>query len=219
MFTGAVLLICYRMKESSTGRGFLAIREDEIAAQAMGVNVTQLKVRAFVLSSALAGVAGGVFAHQSGVNLNAGELNFVKSFDILIMVVLGGLGSISGATLAAVILTFLPEALRDPPHPWPYVLAFVIIACLMIALKPAHGERTKGAMIARMIGIGVLVGVILEGVRSFAISRGVNLAEYRMIIYALALILMMIIRPQGLFGVHEIWKRSGRRPHSAGKPA
>ena len=108
-----------RLKLSSYGRALLTVREDEIAAQAMGVDVTRYKVRAFMFSAFFAGVAGALYALQIG-SINAGELAFQKSFDIIIMVVLGGLGSISGAALAAIILTLLPELLRDPADIWPW---------------------------------------------------------------------------------------------------
>ncbi|MEO6435443.1 MAG: branched-chain amino acid ABC transporter permease [Tepidisphaeraceae bacterium] len=160
-WVAVMLVVAIRLKRSSYGRALLSIREDEIAAQAVGVNVTKYKVRAFVLSSFFAGVAGALFALQVG-QMNAGEFGFVKSFEIIIMVVLGGLGSVSGAALAAIILTALPEALR-------YV------------------------------------------------------NEYRMIVYSLLLIVMMIVRPKGLFGVREIWEilrrpRRGtpRAPKTAG---
>jgi branched-chain amino acid transport system permease protein len=144
-FAAVTLLTAYRLKTSSWGRAFLSVRENEVAAEAMGIHTTKVKVRAFVVSAFFAGVAGGLFAHELGVTLNAKELGFQKSFDIIIMVVLGGMGSVSGAVVAAIILTILPEPLR----------AF---------------------------------------------------DQYRMIIYALALILMMILRPQGLFGIREVWE-------------
>jgi branched-chain amino acid transport system permease protein len=144
-FATITLVVAYRIKYSSTGRAFLSIREDEIAAESMGIPVAKYKVRAFVLAAFFAGIAGGLFAHEVGTALNPRELAFQKSFDIVIMVVLGGMGSISGAALAAVILTILPEVLRE-------------------------------------------------------------FADYRMIAYALSLIVMMIVRPQGFFGVHEIWE-------------
>jgi branched-chain amino acid transport system permease protein len=143
-FVTITLIVSYRIKYSSAGRAFLSIREDEIAAESMGVPVAKYKVRAFVLAALFAGIAGGLFAHESGTALNPRELAFQKSFDIVIMVVLGGMGSISGAAIAAALLTILPEALRE-------------------------------------------------------------FADYRMIVYALSLIVMMIVRPQGLFGVREIW--------------
>ncbi|MFN7021743.1 MAG: branched-chain amino acid ABC transporter permease, partial [Phycisphaerales bacterium] len=147
LVAGVTVFTAYRLKLSTFGRAFLSIREDEIAAEAMGVNTTRYKVWAFVIAAFFAGVAGGLFAHTLGVGLSAETAGFLKSFDIIIMVVLGGLGSISGAAIAAVIVTLLPEALRDIP-------------------------------------------------------------QFRLIIYALALVLIMIFRPKGLFGVHEVWDRA-----------
>jgi branched-chain amino acid transport system permease protein len=145
LFVTITLMVALRLKYSSLGRAFLSIRENEIAAEAVGVNTTRLKVHAFVLAAAFAGIAGALFAHEVGTSLNPRELGFQKSFDIVIMVVLGGMGSVSGAVVAATVLTLLPEALR-------------------------------------------------------------TLSEFRMPIYALALILMMILRPQGLLGLRELWE-------------
>ncbi len=144
LFAGLTMLIAYRIKTSTSGRAMLSVREDEIAAEAMGVNTTRTKVWAFVIAAFFAGIAGGLYAHKLGVALGPVDAGFQRSFDIIIMVVLGGLGSISGAALAAVVVTILPEYLRA-------------------------------------------------------------VADYRMIIFALALILMMILRPKGLLGVREVW--------------
>jgi branched-chain amino acid transport system permease protein len=97
--------------ESSYGRALLSVREDEIAAEALGVDTTRYKVGAFVASAAGAGVAGALFAHTYSF-LHPGSFNFMKSVEIVVMVVLGGMGSLSGALLAALILTVLPEILR-----------------------------------------------------------------------------------------------------------
>jgi len=141
----AILLIAaYRLKSSAKGRELLAVRENEIAAEAMGVDTARAKVSAFVFSAFFAGVGGALFAHELGVTLSPKELGFQKSIDIVIMVVLGGMGSITGVVLAASILTILPELFRE-------------------------------------------------------------FAEYRMPVYALALIIVMIVRPQGLFGIKELW--------------
>ncbi|MBL9001417.1 MAG: branched-chain amino acid ABC transporter permease [Phycisphaerae bacterium] len=152
----ATVLVAYRLKSSTYGRAFLSIREDEVAAEAMGVNTTKFKVRAFVLAAFFAGVAGGLYGSTLGVALSPVDAGFQKSFDIIIMVVLGGLGSISGAVVAAVVVTLLPEWLR-------------------------------------------------------------GVAEYRMIIYALTLILLMIFRPQGLLGVREAWEMPLLRKWMGGK--
>jgi branched-chain amino acid transport system permease protein len=111
LFVGVTILVSWRLVRSSVGRAFLAVREDEIAAEAMGVNTTKYKVKAFIIGSFFAGVAGGLFAHFM-MYLNPDMFRFLKSFEVVVMVVLGGLGSISGSVVAAIILTFLPEGLR-----------------------------------------------------------------------------------------------------------
>ena len=107
-----VVLVARRIAGSPHGRSLLAIREDEVAAEAMGVNTTAYKVRAFVVSAFFAGVAGALFAHFVAL-INPGSFTFVKSMEVVVMVVLGGLGSTTGAIVAAVCLTLLPEALRS----------------------------------------------------------------------------------------------------------
>jgi branched-chain amino acid transport system permease protein len=185
-----------RLKYSGYGRALLSIREDDIAAQAVGVNITRLKVRAFVFAAFFAGLAGGLYAMQNGT-INAADFGFQRSFNLVIMVVLGGLGSISGAAVAAVMLTLLPELLRDPPSlmPWGFVIA-AVVAALILLLAP----RRRGPLLTLA---GVCAGWQL--MRWSARRLGIDLSQYRMILYALALIVIMIVRPQGLFGVHEIW--------------
>lgn len=111
-FCGLTIAVSWRLVNSSVGRAFLSVREDEIAAEAMGVDTTKTKVKAFIIGSFFAGVAGGLFAHYTPAYLNPSMFTFIRSFEVIAMVVLGGLGSISGSILAAVILTFLPEGLR-----------------------------------------------------------------------------------------------------------
>jgi branched-chain amino acid transport system permease protein len=144
------LLTARRVLGSTHGRALLAIREDEVAAEAMGVDTTGYKVRAFVVSAFFAGLAGGLFAHYQ-TNLAPKTFTFIKSIEVVVMVVLGGMGSVSGAVLSAMLLTVLPEALR----------AF---------------------------------------------------SEYRMVLYGLLLIVLMILRPTGLFGTREIWELRRRKP-------
>ena len=106
------IVVARRIAASTHGRSLWAIREDEVAAEAMGVNTTGYKVRAFVISSFFAGIAGGLFAHFVPI-INPGSFTFVKSIEVVVMVVAGGLGSTTGAILAAVVLTLLPEAMRS----------------------------------------------------------------------------------------------------------
>jgi branched-chain amino acid transport system permease protein len=146
LFAFVLLVLVYRLKYSSKGRALLAVRENEIAAEAMGVDTTRAKVVAFVFSAFFAGIGGALYAHQVGA-LDPKELGFQKSIDLVIIVVIGGMGSITGIVIGASILVILPEVFRQ-------------------------------------------------------------FADYRMIAYALALIVVMILRPQGIMGVKEAWETS-----------
>ena len=195
LFAGVTLVIAWRLKRSTFGRSMIAIRENEIAAEAMGVNVTRLKVWAFVFASFFAGVAGSLYAHEPGTQILPSDGGFLRSFDIVIMVVLGGLGSISGAALAAVILTLGNEWLRGPT-PWVVVPAIAVILTIRLIVWPFERQR------AAVWGVGAMVGLVL--VCWLAKKYDIELGDYRMIIYALVLICMMILRPSGLFGTREI---------------
>jgi branched-chain amino acid transport system permease protein len=129
---------------STYGRGFIAVHDDEVAASAMGINPVRYKVTAFVIGAFFAGIAGGLYAHHKQF-LSPTGFDFMKSIDIVVMVILGGMGRTAGVIIAAILLTLLPEFLR-------------------------------------------------------------GFAEYRMIIYALLIIILMIMRPQGLF---SFGKKSG----------
>src|SRR6202165_5938327 len=137
------ILIAKRLRDSTHGRAFLSVREDEVAAEAMGIDTTGYKVRAFVISAFFAGVAGALSGAFEG-NLAPQSFTFVRSFEVVAMVVLCGMGSITGSTIAAIVLTILPEYLRA-------------------------------------------------------------LANLRMVIYSVALIALMLLRPRGLLGTTELW--------------
>jgi branched-chain amino acid transport system permease protein len=97
--------------DSTYGRGFLTVRDDEVAAESIGINTTRYKVTAFVLGAFFAGVAGGLYAHST-TYINPSGFDFQRSIEIVIMVILGGMGSTAGVALAAVVLTLLLEYLR-----------------------------------------------------------------------------------------------------------
>ena len=139
-----VVITCFlihAMMKSRHGRAVLAIRDNEIAAESCGIQTTYYKVMAFAFSAAFAGLAGGLYACYLGV-LDPSTFGFMKSIEILVMVVLGGMGSMLGSILSATVLTILPEALR-------------------------------------------------------------SVADYRMVLYSVVLILMMIFRPGGLLGSYD----------------
>ncbi|AHV96081.1 ABC transporter [Paenibacillus sabinae T27] len=115
---------------STHGRACLAIRENEIAAEAMGINTTLYKVIAFTIGALFAGIAGGLSAHTFYV-ITPGSFNFLKSFEILVMVVLGGLGSTAGSIVGAVFVTLLYTYLRDFPE-WRMIIYSIVLILMMI---------------------------------------------------------------------------------------
>lgn len=139
-----VVLSCvfiHTMMKSKHGRAILSIRDNEIASESVGVNTTYYKTMAFVFSAMLAGIAGCLYGGYLG-SLYPSTFKFMKSIEILVMVVLGGMGSMLGSIVSATVLTVLPELLR-------------------------------------------------------------SVADYRMVAYSLALVIMMIFRPKGLFGSYD----------------
>jgi branched-chain amino acid transport system permease protein len=129
-WSAAALLVIRNFVYSNHGRGVLSIREDEIAGELMGVDTRRVKLLAFVVSAFFAGVAGGLFAHLLQF-INPRMFDILKSTDILIMVYLGGIGSIAGSILGATIFTVLLELLR-PLEVWRMVLMPLVLVLLMI---------------------------------------------------------------------------------------
>ena len=127
-----VVLLVWNVYRSSYGRAMLSVREDEIAADAMGVGTTRTKILAFVISSALAGLAGGLFAHL--FFLSPASFTFVKSIEIVMMIIIGGLGSVTGAVVGGAIMTGLPEWLRDLKE-WRMVV-YSLLIILIIRFRP-----------------------------------------------------------------------------------
>jgi branched-chain amino acid transport system permease protein len=156
----ATVSMARRLVGSTHGRALLAIREDEIAAEAMGVDTTGYKVRAFVIASSFAGLAGGLLVHLIQL-CTPRSFTFVKSIEVVVMVVLGGMGSVTGSVVAALVLSFALEGLRE-------------------------------------------------------------VQQYRMVVYSLLLIVLMLTRPTGIFGTREIWdvlKLPGRRKAAGAETA
>ena len=120
---------------STYGRGFLAVRDDEIAAAAMGIDTTRFKVTAFVIGAFFAGVAGALFAHAVEY-ISPEGFNFIRSFEIIVLVILGGLGRPVGVAIAAVLITLLNEWLRDFSEYRMVIYALIII--LFMILRPAE---------------------------------------------------------------------------------
>jgi branched-chain amino acid transport system permease protein len=157
LLTIVTIVICVRLQDSRLGRAWMAIREDEIAAKAMGINVRNVKLLAFSLGATFGGVAGAMFsAFQGFVSPESFTLN--ESIIVLAMVVLGGLGHIPGVVLGAVLLAMFPEVLRHTVVP----------------------------------------------VQTFLFGHVVVDAEVlRMMLYGLAMVLIMLYRPKGLWPAPE----------------
>ena len=131
---GLAIIVVHRLQNSRVGRAWAAIREDERAAESMGINLREYKSLAFAVSAAIGGVGGAFFA-QFQVNISAGAFEFWESIFILCMVVLGGLGTIKGSILGAGVLGVLGELLR-PFGGWRYLI-FGIILILIMRFRPA----------------------------------------------------------------------------------
>ena len=138
------VLIIYNIIHSTHGRAMISVREDEIAAESMGISTTKAKIQAFAIAAFFAGVAGGLYGHYF-MFIDPKSFDWLKSFEVVTFVVAGGMGSLSGSIFSATILTILPEMLRL-----------------------------------------------------------LNLSKYRMLMYAILLLILMLFRPQGLMGEKEL---------------
>ncbi|MEC1178068.1 branched-chain amino acid ABC transporter permease [Metasolibacillus meyeri] len=141
-FIGVVItiIVISNFTNSRHGRACISIREDEIAADAMGINTTYYKVAAFAIGSFFAGIAGAIYAHNFYI-IQPTAFGFLKSFDILILVVLGGLGSLSGAVLAAVFLTFVSTYLQAFPETRMIIYSLVLILVMLYRPKGLMGTK------------------------------------------------------------------------------
>ncbi len=134
------IIVIVNFTNSTHGRACISIREDEIAADAMGINTTLYKVLAFAIGSFFAGIAGGLYAHNFYI-IQPTNFGFLKSFDILIFVVLGGLGSMSGSVISAILLTIISTYLQDYPETRMVIYSLVLI--VMMLYRPQGLMGTK----------------------------------------------------------------------------
>src|SRR5688572_3393626 len=198
-FVLVTILVVWRIAYSARGRMIMAVREDEVAAAAVGINNTRQKVTAFIVGAFFGGVAGGLFALFEN-SITPSYFNVQKSIEIVVIVTLGGLGSISGAILAAVVLTLLPEWLRETPSLGVWGWLIVVAAAGTVLWVRKRDGIFQASLI---VGIALLweIGVFI------ARRYRVDLSELRMVIYSLLLVVMMLLRPQGLLGGRELWPR------------
>ncbi|MGI6422961.1 MAG: branched-chain amino acid ABC transporter permease [Syntrophomonadaceae bacterium] len=134
------ILIIVNLMNSSYGRAIVSIREDEVASELMGINTTRYKVLAFVIGAMFAGLAGVLYAHYFYI-IKPETFNFLKSFDMLVMVVLGGLGSTTGAIIAAVFITFLTLALQKYAAMRMVIYALTLIIVMIYRPQGLMGNK------------------------------------------------------------------------------
>lgn len=142
LFGGTVLtvLVIVNLVNSSYGRAIVSIREDEVASELMGINTTKYKVLAFVIGAMFAGLGGALYAHYFYI-IKPETFNFLKSFDILVMVVLGGLGSTTGAIIAAIFITALTAALQSFPAIRMILYALILIIVMIYRPQGLMGNK------------------------------------------------------------------------------
>lgn len=144
------LLVIMNLVNSRHGRAIMAIRDNRIAAEASGINVTYFRMLAFVIAAFFAGVAGVLYGHNLSI-LSAGTFDYNKSIELLVIVVLGGMGSIRGSVISAIIITVLPEALRELADFRMLIYALVLIVMMLLNASPRFaalkGKLNYGALV------------------------------------------------------------------------
>jgi len=133
---------------STYGRGFIATHDDEVASEAVGLNTTRYKIVAFVIGAFFAGVAGGLYGHFK-LTITPTGFDFTKSIEIVVMVILGGMGNTTGVILAAILLTVLPEMLRAVDQ-YRMVMYSVVLIALMLARPKGLFNFDYAAIFARL---------------------------------------------------------------------
>ncbi|MDQ6652266.1 MAG: branched-chain amino acid ABC transporter permease [Acidobacteriota bacterium] len=173
-FAVITIVVVYNIVHSDIGRALVSIREDELAAEAMGINTTNYKVLAFVISSALAGMAGVLFGHYTSF-LSTNDFQFIRSFEIIIMIVLGGMGSLTGSVLGAIVITIMPELLRKLPGDFSRYRLVVYSALLILIML----TRPQGLLGTREFGLSWLKRArkTPEGDKSVGGTGGVSIPE------------------------------------------
>ncbi|MBS1722095.1 MAG: branched-chain amino acid ABC transporter permease [Armatimonadetes bacterium] len=212
--------VCRNLLKTAHGLPFLSVREDEVASAAMGVKVPKTKVTAFVVGSAFAGAAGALLAHAETF-ISPDTFKMDVSFIILTMVVLGGTGSITGSVISAIALFAIPEWLRnlqdpvtkDPIQiPGPALVASIISVVIAVALFKAVQNRFHGSKPAKFglylaaIAAGFVCKLAFTPILAQApglAAKSFEASALRMVIFAATLIILMLIRPQGIFAHHE----------------
>lgn len=147
------LFVSFNLVNSRTGRAIMAIRDNRIAAESVGINITKYKLMAFTISAAIAGAGGVLYAHNlSTLTALPANFGYNMSIMILVFVVLGGMGSFRGSIIAAVVLTMLPEVLRGLADYRMLIYAIVLIIMMLFNWAPKAIEWREKHSLKRMFG-------------------------------------------------------------------
>jgi len=194
VFTLVSFVLLFNFTRSAYGRALQSIREDEIAAECMGVPTTYFKVLAFVIAAFFAGIAGSLYGHYL-MFLHPNDFGLLRSIEILLMIVLGGMGNLWGAFLGAIVLSILPEALRTYNG-----IVYTIIVVYLIGVVISY-QKGRYSLLKWITGI-VIAGLTVAALLIFGKDIIVKYAgQMRMIIYSVLLILMMLFQSSGLIGL------------------
>ncbi|HVM19699.1 MAG TPA: branched-chain amino acid ABC transporter permease [Egibacteraceae bacterium] len=197
-----MVLIVRRLADSRVGRAWVAIREDELAAEAMGIPTLKMKVWAFAIGASTAGFAGVMLAVKTSF-INPQNFLLLQSIIVLAMVVFGGMGSIVGAIAGAIFIGFTQEALRDFDVV-PFIQIFIAVGTILAVVGLLIVLRVIKTRVGPpygwwLLGIGVLLAALSPWLRIPFLRIAENPEDWRLFILGLILLAVMILRPEGLF--------------------
>ena len=147
------IIVMMNLKKSKYGRAIMAIRDNRIAAESTGINVTYFKLAVFIIAAFFAGAAGVVYGH-SFANVKAASFDYNMSIEILVIVVLGGMGSVRGSIIAAIVLQVLPELLRDFSDYRMLLYSIVLIVIMLMSASPKFAEFKSRLSLKKLFHAG-----------------------------------------------------------------
>ncbi|MGV9616920.1 branched-chain amino acid ABC transporter permease [Nocardia xishanensis] len=219
-----VLLIVGNLERSRVGRAWVAIREDEDAAEIMGVPTFKFKLWAFLIGAAVGGLSGAMYAGQVQF-INPAGFNIINSMLFLCAVVIGGQGNKLGVIFGAFIIAYLPKRLTSVQlvdnESTGYVLLFIDVALFVGLLVfwrykgREFGVWPRRGLITGMVFTGIMAALLLGSVLLFRKGGAQSLGDLKYLYFGIALVVMMILRPQGLFPVRQKLLTYGRQVYQA----
>ncbi|MEU6830602.1 branched-chain amino acid ABC transporter permease [Nocardia beijingensis] len=219
-----VLLVVGNLERSRVGRAWVAIREDEDAAEIMGVPTFKFKLWAFMIGAAVGGMSGAIYAGQVQF-INPTGFNIINSMLFLCAVVIGGQGNKLGVIFGAFVIAYLPARLQSvnlvSNESTGYVLLaidVVVFVALIVAWRLWSGRLgvwPRRGVVTAMVVTGVLALLLLGSVLLFRKGGAQSLGDLKYLYFGIALVVMMILRPQGLFPVRQKLLTYGRQVYQA----